>query len=200
VKSTPNPKIFAAMAGVMFLAGAGAVGYQSQLLETEHKKVKELRAEAKDPKAVQAELDESKQKLEQCKSDLNHLELGVPDFAYVPTFLQDLAKAGQANGIEVTGVRPVPNPPASKDAPPQRKAYDELNIEVKGRGNYASVRRFISALNTFPKIVAAKTVTLTPPNSTDPRNVSDKLDVVISLKAFVFATPDSNKGGTVKNG
>jgi Tfp pilus assembly protein PilO len=185
----------------MFLGGAGAVGYQSQQLEREHQKVKTLRAEARDEASVQAELEQSKQKLEQCKTDLNHLELGVPDFAYVPTFLEDLAKCGQSNGIEVTGVRPLPNPPAAKDAPAQpRKAYEELNIEVKGRGDYASVRRFLSALNTFPKIVAAKAVTLTPPNATDPRNITDKLEIIINLKAFVFATPGGNKGGTAKNG
>ena len=107
--------------------------------------------------------------------------------------LSELEKLGKSSGIAVIGVRPLPKPatPGKKDSAAdgeikKKPAYDELNIEVKGRGTYRSVLNFIESLGKFPKVVAARTVELTPKN--DPGQTSSSLDVTINLRAYVFAS------------
>src|SRR5262249_22924054 len=127
------------------------------------------------------------------KTLLTHLEKGIPTTAYVPTMLQELAKIGNDCGITVTGVRPVPKTASSNAAAQSgdgtqtvsKPAYDALDIEVKGRGNYASVMKFITALQTFPKIVGSRTISITPcmePND----NAQGLVDIVIGLRAYLF--------------
>jgi hypothetical protein len=136
------------------------------------------------------------------------LEQGVPEFAYVPTLLKELEAFGISNGIEVFGVRPMPNPvqtPKDKEKKRIQKAYIELLIEVKGRGRYENVMRFIQGLKAFPKIVASKAVSLSPRNDSQSENTSE-LDVTVELKTFLFPPkqdalppadlPGADSGGT----
>jgi Tfp pilus assembly protein PilO len=116
---------------------------------------------------------------------LKHLEEGIPDFAYIPSLMTELEKAGKQFGIKILGVRPIPKPMTpGKKGDSSKKAYEELAIEVKGFGNYGSVMRFVNSLQQFPKIVAARSVQLTP--KADPGQMRPDLDVVVELRAYVF--------------
>lgn len=193
-KKTPNPKIFMILAVVTVLAGSGLSYMQYGAYSEVTAEVEKLRSEAKEPADVQQELDEAIQKLNDTRAKLTHLEAGVPEMAYVPTLLKELEKLGQECGIEVTGVRPVPKAvkPAvkaenSESKKAARKPYNELDVEVKGRGNYGSVMRFINGLTTFPKIVAARTVSMQPKNDNRAGvKEAPKLEVTIELRSFLF--------------
>ncbi len=199
MRKGPNPKLFLIMAIVVLAAGSGGVYMQFGALSSEESKISALKKDVRDPKSMQAEVDNSAKQLADCMVELNHLEKGVPETAYIPTLLTDLEKAGKANGIMVTGVRPVPKV-AVKDDKMTRKAYDELDIEVKGTGNYAAVMKFVSALNSFPKIVAARMVTLNPKSDASKKGPGDVLDVTIQLKAYVFTAKDKSAGGMKQDG
>jgi Tfp pilus assembly protein PilO len=188
MRKVPNPNLFLILAVVTFFAGTGLVGLQASSLSAKRHTVEELKGQAQDPTEVQRKLDTSKSQLDDCSSKLAHLEMGISDSAYVPTLLQQLEKFGLSNGIAVTGVRPVPKPPTKKGETETRKAYEELNLEVKGRGSYGDVMRFVSGLQTFPKIVAARTVSLQPTTDNTRKDTGD-LDVTIELRAYVF--PDT---------
>ncbi len=189
MKKSPNPKIFMILALGTFVVGAGAVYMGYTGLAEQEGKVAALRSQVKPTQEIQKQLDDSNKTLTETAAKLKHLEEGIPDFAYIPTMLSQLEATGKANGIEVVGVRPMPVPVVNpkQGEKQERKPYDELVIEVKGRGSFANVMKFVDSLQTFPKIVAARTVTLTP--KTDINKGFSGLDVVVELKAFVFPQP-----------
>jgi Tfp pilus assembly protein PilO len=196
----PNPKIFLVLTILTLVAGSGLSYMQYTGYSDAKADIEKLKAEAKDQGEVERELQEAIDRLNDTRGKLVHLEQSVAEMAYVPTLLKELENLGTQCGIKVTGVRPVPKqataPAAAKDengetAKKARKPYNELDIEVKGRGNYQAVTKFITGLTTFPKIVAARTVSLQP--KLDPRNPAAKpaLDVTIELRSFLFPADGS---------
>ncbi len=187
MKRTPKPFIWLALAGLALLGGGGLCVMQYMALGervAEYEKAKRL---VENPKSVENELDKTRSDLADAQSRLMHLERSVPPVAYVPTLLKELEAFGIQHGIKVTGVRPLPTPAQPKDQGKtvKRKAYEELMIEVKGRGEFWNVLSFVKGLQTFPKVVAARAVSLAPKN--DPTLPVSSLDVTIELKSYLFA-------------
>ena len=207
MKRRHNAKFWLLMTALGFVGGACLVGFQFSNLNSDKARVNLLASQTQNESAVQAQLAKSQQDLDDAKSQLTHLEKGIPSTAYVPTMLQELAKSGNDCGISVTGVRPVPKTPtqssqsSSSDATQtvQKPAYTELDIEVKGEGTYASAMKFIQALQTFPKIVGARTVSITP--ALDQKEAAQGLvDITINLRAYLFSDADKDaKGQQVNN-
>jgi Tfp pilus assembly protein PilO len=200
MKKGPNPKLFLLLAVAALVLGGGVSFMAYNGLNSAQADLKKLQAESKNAAALQRMVAESQASLQESQVKLQHLEQGVQDYAYVPTMLSELDKLGKDSGIQVIGVRPVPKPPtAKKDGAadgemPKKKTYDELDIEVKGRGSYRSVMNFIQALGKFPKIVASRTIEMAPKN--DPGMAGNSLDVTINLRAYVFAAPQDKKNDT----
>ena len=198
MKRRHNAKFWLLMTALGFVGGACLVGFQFSGLNADKARVEALRKQVLDESEVQAELLKSQQDLDQAKTRLTHLEQGIPSTAYVPTMLQDLEKIGKESGIDVTGVRPVPKVAGSTPAQSgdgtqavSKPAYDELSIEVKGRGTYAAVQKFVQALQTFPKIVGSRTVEITP-DSDQKLQAQGIVDITVGLRAYLF--PDSAQG------
>lgn len=206
-KRGPNPKIFLILTILTLLAGSALAYMQYTAYAGVKSEVQTLKSTSKDPVEVQKDLDDAIVKLNDTRAKLTHLEMSVPEMAYVPTLLKELEKLGKECGIEVNGVRPIPTsaPPPSKNengeiAKRARKPYNELDIEVRGRGSYASVMKFIDGLTVFPKIVAARTVSMQPKAAAQDAQAGapPKLDVTISLRTYLFPTDgkveDKDKG------
>lgn len=189
MKKTPNPKLFLLLTAVTLLAGFGMVYFQYNSLSDIQNHVETLKKDAKDEKTVRAELLVSQTKLDALNIKLTHLEAGIPDAAYIPTMLKELEATGKQNGIAVLGVRPVVAPTNKKDSEAAKKPYQEIGIEIKGRGDYGNVLKFLTALNTFPKIVATKTVSIVPKTASDKPHEKPTLDVTIEVKAYLFMNP-----------
>ena len=170
------------------VAGSGASYYQYAALAEQTETVVQLRVDTRPTPQIEAEVEKSAEKLADCAAQLVHLEQGVPQFAYVPTLLYELEKLGNSTGIEVLGVRPLPPPAKSKDEKPKKSAYQELDIEVKGRGDYESVMSFVQALQTFPKIVEARMISLTPKNDSNTTG-KPRLEVEVQLRTYLFPPP-----------
>lgn len=199
--SAPNPKLFAILAGVTLVGGLGACYWQYGQIGDLSGKVASLKKEDKDDKTVQAELAAALESLSEGQAKLDHLEKSVSQAAYVPTLLKELETAGRGNGIAVLGVRPIPKVEVKdKEGKPVRdkKPYTELGIEVRGRGNYRAVLSFVNALQTFPKIVAAKTISLTPKNDPTAKATGVNLEVTIELKTYLFAPAKEEEKKTVR--
>lgn len=183
-----------------FVGGAGLVAFRFSNLSADKARVAALRQDSQDEAVVQAELAKSQQDLDEAKATLTHLEMGIPSTAYIPTMLQELEKIGKDCGISVTGVRPVPKAvtaavtaqSADGSASIQKPAYDQLDIEVKGRGNYSSVQKFVKALQTFPKIVGAHTIDIVP--CLEPKEAaSGVVDITLGLRAYLFKDAGDKK-------
>ncbi len=191
MKRSRAPQLFLILAAVALAAGAGGTFLQYQELSEKWDKVAELKKSSRDPKEIQAELDKTGEELTKSRTDLDHLEKSVPAFAYVPTMLKELEQFGKTNQIEVLGVRPIPKQDA-KDKKKKKQAYEEIAIEVKGRGDFKSVQQFVTALQKFPKIVGVRSVSLQP--KTDPAEAAlKKLDVTIELRAYLFSPAAGEK-------
>ena len=188
MKLALSPKTFFFAAGLVAVLGAGAMYMAYSNLGEMDAKVASLRKEARDEKEVQAQLEKTGVAIEGLRKKLNHLEEGVPQFAYIPTMTRELESAGRARGIEVLGVRPMPTQETKKDdgERPERKAYQELTIQVKGRGSYGSVMRFVQSLTRFPKIVEVRMLTLSPKIDSAAPLASPQLDADIELRAYAF--------------
>ena len=208
MKRGPNPKTYMLMAvgtpvqredrgavGTLVLGvGASYFGY-SQMSGVQGE-VATLKSEVKDEKAVQQELDAAKTKLDECAVKLKHLEANVPQLAYIPTLMTELEKSGKAFGIKILGVRPMVKQTGmgKKESDPTtgtKKAYEEMSIEVKGLGTYGSVMRWIESLQNFPKIVAARSVQLSPKMEAGQQGTS--LDMTVELRAYVFPEKKADK-------
>lgn len=192
MKRGPDPKLFLILAASMVVVGGGLSFMAFNSVSAAKENLRKLQSESKDAKTLQKDVETSQASLLESRNKLDHLEKGVQTYAYVPTMLSELEKLGKASGLSVVGVRPMPkqvspNKQAEGEAP-KKKAYDELDIEIKGRGNYRAVMTFVAALERFPKIVASRAVELSPKN--DPGEDKSSLDVTISLRGFVFPTPD----------
>lgn len=208
----PNPIIFIGLTALTLVVGGGAVFMQSSALSETQNRVAQLKKDEKDEVQLQNQLQQSVAHVQEASARLQHLEQGIPEIAYVPTMLKELETVGTQNGIEVLGVRPVPkqvSAPSPKDEKGTTKStpkvYDELDIEVSGRGSYKAVKNFVRALQSFPKIVAARTVSLTPKQETGVIGGAPKLEVTISLRSYLFrskpktvASTDGAAGSEVK--
>jgi Tfp pilus assembly protein PilO len=72
------------------------------------------------------------------------------------------------------------------------KPYEPLDLELKGKASYANLLKYVAALNTFPKILEVRTLSIAPgpPGSAD---ASDQLDITMGIRAFLFKQPNEQK-------
>lgn len=194
--SRPNPKAFMYLALGTVAIGGGLCYFQYTKLGEVKARVAKLRSEVSDPGAVKTRLDQSNLQLEGAKQSLVHLEANVSSAAYVPSLLRDLDGYGKQNGIAVTGVRPAQKKAGEDDAKARAKRpYDELNIQVTGTGTFDSIQNFVTNLAKFPKIVAARMVSIEPARASGPSAKPGLLNMTVQLKAYVFKQDASQAVG-----
>lgn len=185
-----SPILFIAIAVLVF---GGLMAYwQYNVKEGAQARYQNLEAEVPTREEVEAELKATEEELEKYEVKLAHLERSVPPSAYVPTMLSELESLGRRNRIQVTGVRPVAQQRQSardKEVEGQtKKAYEEIEIDITGTGQYNDVMSLVMELKQFPKIVAVRTVSLTPKKEAAAASMGI-LESTIRLRAFVFAPP-----------
>jgi len=192
MKKQPNPKVFMGLTALTLVLAAAATMFQYSSLQDTQNVVEKLRKDSLDETALANQLKTSESNLKSCAARLNHLEKGVPALEYVPTMLKELEGIGKENGLEILGVRPIPkvanNPKdaAATGGKKSGKKYDELDIEVVGRGNFGGVQKFIHALQAFPKVVAVRTVGILPKQESATDLGPPKLEITIQLRSYLF--------------
>lgn len=202
MKGGPNPTTFLVLAAGALVLGGGAIYYQSSQLSEKDNAISALKKKLRNEKETQLQVVETQAKVSESQARLNHLEEGVPQLAYIPTLLSELEAVGRKNGIIVSGVRPIVKADQKKDPKAKKPPYEELDIEIKGRGDYVAVTKLLTALREFPKIVAVRTVTLSPePAAPGPGDqfTSPILSSTIELRAYLFApSPASQVASTTE--
>jgi Tfp pilus assembly protein PilO len=200
MKLNLNPKSFYILSGVVVAVGAGLLWMTNSSISEQSARIETLKKELRDEKTVQAELTDAKKRVDDLKFKLVHLEAGVQDFAYIPTMLKELEQFGKKNNLDITQVKPIITPaPVGKDGEKRKSAYQELNVNVRGRGSYADSLRFLQAIKVFPKIVAVRTVSLSPhvDNSTKKAG-KPVLDLDLELRAYAFKEQEKDKDKDTK--
>jgi Tfp pilus assembly protein PilO len=194
MKVTLSPKTFYILSGAVVVVGAGMIWMTNSSISDQSNHIATLRKELRDEKEVQAELADSKKRVEDLKFKLVHLEQGVQDFAYIPTMLKELEQFGKKNNLEIVEVKPIPTPPPTekeKQSKKEKSAYQELNVHIKARGSYEHSLAFLEAIKIFPKIVAVRTVSLAPHlNSSAIKTAKPVLELELDLRAYAFKEED----------
>ncbi len=195
MKMNLTPKAFYILSGVVVAAGAGLLWITNASISDQASRIATLRKELRDEKTVLTELGDAKKRVDDLKFKLVHLETGVQDFAYIPTMLKELEQFGKKNNLEITQVKPILTPaPVGKDGEKRKSAYQELNVQVKARGSYENSLQFLQAINKFPKIVAVRTVSLSPHVDNSTKQVGKPvLELDLELRAYAFKEEDKNK-------
>ncbi len=195
MKRNLTPKTFYILSGVVVTIGAGLMWMTNSSISEQSAKIETLRKELRDEKAVLNELADAKKRVDDLKFKLVHLEAGVQDFAYIPTMLKELEEFGKKNNLEITQVKPIITPaPTGKDGEKKKTAYQELNVNVKGRGSYEDSLKFLQAIKVFPKIVAVRTVSLSPHlDNSAKKEGKPLLELDLELRAYAFKEEDKNK-------
>jgi Tfp pilus assembly protein PilO len=188
MKMNLTPKTFYILSGVVVAIGAGLMWITNSSISSQNTHIETLRKELRDEKTVLKEREDAKKRVDDLKFQLDHLEGGVQDFAYIPTMLSELEQFGKKNNLEITQVKPIISAaPVGKDGEKKKTAYQELNVTVKGRGSYNDSLKFLQALKVFPKIVAVRTVSMFPHVSNTAKNEGKPvLDLELELRAYAF--------------
>ncbi|MFQ3678801.1 MAG: type 4a pilus biogenesis protein PilO, partial [Fimbriimonadaceae bacterium] len=200
MKRAPKPTLFLILIGVTILAGAGSAFLLWGRIQSSMQEIANLKRDAREPEELEKELATVSAQVDESRTRLAHLERNVPQFAYIPTMLRELEQMGRSKGIEVFGARPVPvvvDPKSKK----KRAPYEELTIEIKGRGTYPNALAFIDALKTFPKVVAARSVTIVPSTAANREQSGGTLDITVELRAYLFPQDEIGEGtytGTIR--
>lgn len=195
MKVSLTPKTIYAVTGLVAVGGAGLLWMTNSSNAETSTHIASIRKDLRDEKEVQAELEDSKKKVEDLKFKLKHLEEGVQQFAYIPTMMKELEEFGKKNQIQIVEIKPIVAPPAvGKDKDEKRKsAYEEMNVNIKCRGSYEDSLRFLEALKIFPKIVAVRTVSLSPhTDNHTAKTAKPVLDLELELRAYAFKDEDTS--------
>lgn len=182
-KQSDSLKSVMLLALAVLAFGGGMVYWQYSARGSAQARVAAIEAEIPDEQQVNNDLQKSQTQLTEYRNRLDHLERSVPSEAYIPTLLSELDAVGEANNIVVTGVRPLLTPPGMEQET-EDQAYQELEIDITGQGTYRAIMNLMAALQTFPKVMAVKTVGLAPRQ--DLKSSTRELDVTVRLKAYVF--------------
>lgn len=204
MKPLPSIKVGILIVAGTVLVGAGVTMWAQGTSSSAKERYQKLEGEVPAEGELRKQLEASQLKVDDYKNQLQHLEQGVPSLAYVPTLLTELETLGKVHSIEVTGVRPIleSRQPKNNDdkssGSAKKPAYQEMTIEVTGRGTYENVNQMVEGIKKFPKIIAIQTVTLQPHrenSQTDKAKTQTGfiLDTTIRLKAYLFPTPNPNK-------
>lgn len=185
----PNTKPLILFAVGVMLVGGGFVYWQHSAKSSAQSRLAVLSERVRDEADVKSDLQYSRDLLTEAQFKLQHLERNVPDVAYIPTLLTELENVGKAHDMAIVGVRPILDPTQlSSDEEETESGYQEIEIDITGRGTYRAILNLLHALEHFPKVVSVQTVTLTPRRTTE-ADTDNQLEAVVRLTAYVF--PDT---------
>lgn len=203
----PQTRIVVLLMVVVVLAGGGITMWSRSASQGAKARYQQLVIDVPDEVVLKKMVGETQLVVDDYKSQLQHLELAVPNLAYVPTLLTELESLGKQHNIAVTGVRPIVENRVQRSVDDKaagttvKKApYQEMSIDITGRGSYENVMQMVEALKKFPKIIAIQTVGLQPRRQTgDPQQDANTagvvLDATVRIKAYLFPMPESGSTG-----
>ena len=163
----PQIKVIVLMMVAVLLAGGGITVWSRNASQAAKTRFELLKTEVPDEGELKKMVLESQTVVDDYRSQLQHLEQAVPSLAYVPTLLTELELLGRQHSIEVTGVRPIVENKVVKSLDDKssggdvrKPAYQEMAIDITGRGSYENVMQMVEAIKKFPQIVGLRNVSI----------------------------------------
>ncbi len=210
-RKSKGATFFMALTGGLLLVGGGLSYVMYGNYSDATAKAAKLEKEIGDEAALHADLEQSRTTLIEGGQQLQHLELGVSTAEFIPTLLKNLEDTGRECELKVIGVKPIAEGSSKskkkvtdngeEPVKQKKKPYVELEIEVKAAGMFSHVMKFLKRLEDFPKIVAVRSISITPKIEPDGLTIS-RLEAVVNLRVFVFPVmvSASNSNGSTGGG
>lgn len=211
IKPSKGAFIVLILIAICVFAASGFVYYkQANALKSVRNKLEAKQALLKDSQQMAMKLSETEQRYLECKSKLGFLEQGVSEKSYVPTLLRQLEELAKSDKLRVLGVRPIPvkiepqSPPPTNDSSAkgtevvvQKKVepYDKLDIDFEISGKYMNVVSFLEDTTTFPKIIAVKSIQMSPTGKEE----RSSPDLSVKLNATAFILKEQKKPNVAKD-
>jgi Tfp pilus assembly protein PilO len=201
------------LAGSLYHAKAAELKQLQQTLETKQ-------AELTETKAKLGKLPELEQQYQDLRARLAVLEPGLPNAAYIPTFLRQIEglAIGTNNDIQLIRPKPAVKSSAAKSAVKindetgevvkEKKGatsgeeteklepklpYDFVPIELRLQGTYWTVISFLTELQQFPKMIAVNDISFTPNQSGMDPGRSPNLTASMELTAVLTKGDDDGR-------
>jgi len=165
--------------------------------------LEEKRKELEQSQQATSQLRLVQQTYEQTKRELQFLERGVSQSAYIPTMLQQIEQTAKNLNLKIVAIRPQQptqnNPQEQKEK--AKKSYEEQLIEISIQGNFWSLMRFLKQLDEYPKILAVQTVQIQSKTTNQPNQsaTNPELEIRATVRAFIFKNsgqPANAQGGS----
>lgn len=213
--------ILIAVAVVIFIGGVLEYAGMSAKLGTAREELKTKLEKVSQSKEIAQKRDQAKLNYDDTVSQLGFLEASVSSEAYVPTLLKQIEKLAKTTNLKVKSIAPEESASkemtrtagsgrqaaegnidaasqeksndADKSKKKEEKPYRELNIKLEFAGKYSNVLEFIHNLNSFPKIMAVKDVSIQPKDTQMAIQSSPMLQVKMQVTAYVLKPEDTSQ-------
>jgi Tfp pilus assembly protein PilO len=182
--------------GALLLVGGGALVYYLMNLQSAvDRRIAKKQTQVGADSQITRRYETARAEYDAATEPLKHLEGAIPASSYIPTLVQQLQLASQKRQIKLSGLRPgaalddTPAPAASgsKGRKVARPAYKQVVMTIQAEGTFNQIMGFISDLNSFPKIVAVNSISLSPKSvDSSAQNSSPKLNANIGIVAYQF--------------
>ena len=201
--------------GILCLIGLGASLYHGKATELKELEgaLGQKEAELEQMKSKVTQLPQLEDQYQDLRGRLSVLEPGLPDSAYIPTFLHQIESLASGTRNDILLIRPKPAIKRSaadsavkindetgaiiedagqpeEAAPPPPMPYDFVPIELRVQGTYWTVIDFLAELQRFPKMIAVNDISFSPNQGGLVSGRSPNLTASMELTAVV------TKGGS----
>jgi len=201
--------------GILCLIGLGASLYHGKATELKELEgaLGQKEAELEEMQSKVTQLPQLEDRYQDLRGRLSVLEPGLPDSAYIPTFLRQIESLASGTRNDILLIRPKPaikrsaadaavkindetgaiiedaGHPAKAASPPPMP-YDFVPIELRLQGTYWTVIDFLAELQRFPKMIAVNDISFSPNQGGLVSGRSPNLTASMELTAVV------TKGGS----
>lgn len=194
-----------AIAGTLLL-GLASLYLPWTMTQEAQERLHNKQSELQQAQQAASQLRQAIDQLQTTQRELQFLEQGVSEAAYVPTMLKQFEQNVLQRELQIVAIRPQ----AQNNTQPQQnntqtqttvqKAYQEQLFEIQLRGKFWNLMSLLKSLESFPKILAVQSVHLQAKSGSEQSTENPDLEIKMIVKAFIFrsaqARPSTNSSQT----
>lgn len=204
--------LLAVLAAAGFLTCVGAYVIASGKLKNADERLQAAEKRVAESKQIAECLAQAESKYSASMAQVSFLEHSVSTRDFIPTLLKQLEQLGRSTNLKVLGVRPriepvQPPKPAEPEgagaqppgantatAPPAKKPYDSITIDIDVEGYYSNLMSFLYRVTSFPKILEVNSVQISPVAQS--KLGKPPLSMQMNVTAYIFQSEKS--GSTLR--
>ncbi|MCX7926502.1 MAG: type 4a pilus biogenesis protein PilO [Fimbriimonadales bacterium] len=182
------------------LLGLGSLYLPWSMTQAAQEQLHHKQQELQQAQQAASQLRQTVEQLRATQLELQFLERGVSEAAYVPTMLKQFEQTALQRKLQIVSIRPqVDNSAQSPKSDAQKsvqKAYHEQLFEIQLRGKFWDLMSLLKTLETFPKILAVQSLNAQAKSGMEQSTENPDLEIKMIVKAFIFRPAQARPGTT----